>query len=124
MINTDLIYSWLTVLIVVAIIGAIAFIIFSILLYPIKKRNDLKKERDKEKAEVQKIQAQKGYEWESYQKLQNELDTLRKSFFSLKKTNEEYSEKVAKLEIDKQNLKTAIEVAKKDLTDIKKKDKD
>jgi len=118
--NLDLIYQWLTVLIVVAIIAAIIFIIFSILLYPIKKRNDLKKERDKEKAEVQKIQAQKGYEWESYQKLQNELDTLRKSYFNLKKLNEEFSEKVAKLQIDKDNLKKSIEVSKKDLASNKK----
>lgn len=118
--NLEIIYPWLTTLIIVAIIAVIIFIIFSILLYPIKKRNDLKKERDKEKAEVQKIQAQKGYEWESYQRLQDELDKLRKAYFDSKKKLEDKVIEMAKLETDKDNLKAALEVNKKELTKVKK----
>lgn len=118
--NLEIIYPWLTTLIIVAIIAVIIFIIFSILLYPIKKRNDLKKERDKEKAEVQKIQAQKGYEWESYQRLQDEVDKLRKAYFDIKKKLEDNAKEMAKLETDKDNLKAALEVNKKELTKVKK----
>lgn len=50
--NLEIIYLWLIMLIIVVIIVVIIFIIFSILFYLIKKRNDLKKERDKEKVEV------------------------------------------------------------------------
>lgn len=97
--NTNLIGTFLTFLIIAVILAAIVFVFWTAVFIPMQKRDDLKKAREEEQKELDQIKIQKGVEWNRYRDLENELDKLRKSHFSEK-------ERTAKLRIDNDKLKT------------------
>lgn len=124
-----MINNLLQFLLMLSIILAIMFLMYliwwmfwNIILLPIRKKDAIIKERDDAKIELQQIQAQKAIEWDKYKELVDELDKLRKSYFSQKETNDKLKEENAKLGVDKENLKASIQVMKKQSKENDKKE--
>lgn len=90
----------------VVIILFIVWVIWTMMWIPIKKRESLNNHLDQEKQELNKIQAQKGVEWESFTKLTDEVNKLRTAFVEAKELNEKQKEANAKLQVHNDNLKS------------------
>lgn len=96
--------SLIMILFIAILLYFIWFIFWNIVLLPIRKKDEIKSERDEARQELKTIQAQKGVEWESYKDLKDEFDKMRKSYFSLKEDTQKLKEEKAKLQSDKDNL--------------------
>lgn len=103
-INTDLIGTFITFLIIAIILVVIVFLFWTAVFIPILKRNKLEKEIEEEKQELLKIRAEVGSEWKAYQDLFDEKERLRKSYFSEKEKLEKLGENLAKQIVQKENL--------------------
>jgi|LSQX01.3.fsa_nt_gb flagellar biosynthesis/type III secretory pathway M-ring protein FliF/YscJ len=101
-INALITFAW--ILIIVVIIAVIWFIIWTAIFIPIKKKDDLLKEREEARTDLLEIQAAKSIEWDKYKELQEETDKMRKAYFQAKEAKEKLQEEKAKLEVDKENL--------------------
>ena len=104
----SILLQFLLLLVVVLGIMFLLYLIWwmfwNIILLPIRKKDDIIKERDEAKIELQQIQAQKAIEWDKYKEIVDELDKLRKSYFSQKESNEKLKEENAKLQADKDKI--------------------
>lgn len=96
--------DFLVILLIVILLALIWYIVWQAIFLPIKKKDELQKDLDSQRLELQQIQAQKGIEWESYRKLTDEIEKLRMAHLELKNKNDELKEKNAKLMIDKENI--------------------
>ena len=112
-INLELISNLLTILIALGFIVLFVYLIFKALFIPVKMNDALIKEKDKVKKELEQIQLEKVNEWEQYKQLMEENDKMRKAYFALKEDQAKLKENMAKLSQDKENLQTALSVAKK-----------
>lgn len=110
--NTNLIGTFITVLIIAIIIAAIIFLFWTVVFIPMQKRDDLQKEREKEQKELDQIKIQKGVEWDRYRDLENQLNKLRKSHFSEKERNVKLREDNAKLKEHNENLNKRMKAVK------------
>ncbi|VEU83148.1 hypothetical protein [Acholeplasma hippikon] len=112
--NTDLIYSFIQILIIVVILVSCYALFWWGLFIPIRKKQALDRELDDKRKELEQIQIQKGVEWESYKDLQNQFEAMRKEYFANKNKLEEIKEENAKLEADKIKLKDTLAALKKE----------
>ncbi|MDY0210196.1 MAG: hypothetical protein RBQ91_02150 [Acholeplasma sp.] len=86
------------------IIMMIWYIFWAMVFLPINKRNATIKELEEQTQELQKIQAQKGVEWDKYKEIVDEIEKVRKSYLTLKSQHDKLLESSAKLELDKEKL--------------------
>ena len=111
--NLDLIGTFITILIIIAIIAVIIFIIWTALLYPVSKKNDIIKEQKKEEKELEQIKINKGMEWNKYKDLVDETDRIRKALFAEKERKEKLLIENQKLKEHNNNLKVVNKKSKK-----------
>lgn len=97
-------FNLLVVLAIVVVIFGIWFVIWSMIRYPIKMKDDILKERDEARKELTEIQAAKGVEWDQYKQQQDELNKVRKSYFKTKDDLDKLREELAKESIEKQRI--------------------
>lgn len=107
-------------LIFIGIVAAGLIVIFLTFRYIVKMKDDILKEREEAKTELLEIQAAKSIEWDKYKELQDNLTKLQTNYVRLKTELETLKEEKAKLSIDKDNLKTALKVAKKETAKVQK----
>ncbi len=100
----NLVIGSLMILGIVVIWYLVAFVVWSSIWIPIKKKETLVKEREKEERELDKIKAQKGVEWDQYQELSNEKASLIQANLKLKNQNEKLTTEVEKQTIQKEKL--------------------
>lgn len=112
--NTVLIGKFLTALIIAAIILAIAFIFWTIVWIPIKKKEMLDETKQEEQRELNKILAAKGSEWENYQRLVNTNSKLKSENIDQNNKNSDLEKKNAELIVANGELKAINSQLKKE----------
>lgn len=116
----EMLFNMLYYLIFIGIVAAGLIVIFLTFRYIVKMKDDILKEREEAKTELLEIQAAKSIEWDKYKELQDNLTKLQTNYVRLKTELETLKEEKAKLAIDKDNLKTALKVAKKETAKVQK----
>lgn len=111
--NLELLSNLLMIAIFLGFIVLFVYLTFKALIIPVKMNDALIKEKEKVKKELEQIQLEKVNEWEQYKNLMEENDKMRKAYFALKEDQAKLKENMAKLSQDKENLQTALSVAKK-----------
>jgi uncharacterized protein (DUF3084 family) len=105
--NESLLTTLFNLLIILAIFAAlfgIWFIIWSMIRHPIRMKDDILKERDEARKELTEIQAAKGVEWDQYKKQTDELERIRKAYFSTKNDLDKMKEELASVKVQKDRL--------------------